>query len=344
MVNVTFRTITSSFLGMDTVTNTNETSFDPDDLGYTPEPNNTLEHFLNVIKLLIGLVGAVGNGLVCYVIFKVRKQQNYTNSLIVSQAAIDFLTSLILIATTISFAVDAQPPSNHGLAVIFCIFWHGRIFLFSCWAISTFNLVAIAIERYLAIIHPIWYHQTFTRKHAWILATMAWLIAPIMQTILGARQLVLRDGQCEAISTPKEQAILGVLVFLWDYFIPLAIMTFAFICIGIRLNQLKTPPVSESNNNHDNEVREKIMKRRNVTKTLFTVFALYVICWSPEQITFLQFNLGGKLEFGGVWHSIALILAISNSAVNPFVYALRFKQYKQGVKSLLSKLKTCSHL
>ena len=325
---------------MDYVTDTNETSFDSYDLGYTPEPNNTLEHFLNVIKLLIGFVGALGNGLVCYVIFKVRKQQNYTNSLIVSQSTIDFLTSLILIATTISFAVDAQPPSNHGLAVLFCIFWHGRIILFSCWAISTFNLVAIAIERYLAIIHPIWYHQTFTKKHALILATTAWLIAPIMKTILGARQNVLRDGQCVAVSPPIQQAILGVFTFLWDYFIPLAIMAFAFIRIGIRLNQMKTP-ASESNNN---EIREKIMKRRNVTKSMFTVFALYVICWSPEQITFLQFNLGGELEFGGVWHSIALILATSNSAVNPFVYALRFKQYKEGVKSLFSKLKTCSHL
>ena len=192
---------------------TNETSFNSNDLGYTPEPKNTLEHFLNVIKFLIGLVGALGNDLVCYVIFKVRKRQNYTNSLIVSQSTIDFLTSLIVIATTISFAVDGQLPSNHGLAVLFCIFWHGRIILFSCWTISTFNLVAIAIERYLAIIHPIWYHQTFTRKHALILATTAWLIAPIMQTILGARQNVLRDGQCVAVSPPIQQAILGVLTF-----------------------------------------------------------------------------------------------------------------------------------
>ena len=117
-------------------------------------------------------------------------------------------------------------------------------------------------------------------------------------------------------------------------------MASAFIRIGIRLNQMKTP-LSESNNN---EIREKIMKRRNVTKTMFTVFALYVICWSPEQITYLQFDLGGELEIGGVWHSIALILAISNSAVNPFVYALRFRQYKEGVKSPFSKRKTCSHL
>ena len=78
--------------------------------------------------------------------------------------------------------------------------------------------------------------------------------------------------------------------------------------------------------------------RRMSQKTLLFVFVLFVVCWTPEQLSYLQFTLGGRLEFGGVWHTIALILATSNSAINPFVYALRFEQYKQGVKSLISKL------
>ncbi|XP_072036998.1 adenosine receptor A2b-like [Amphiura filiformis] len=306
-------------------------------LDYTPVPSNSLEYALNVLQCLIGIVGVVGNGLVCVVIWKVRREQNYTNSLIVSQSVIDFLTSVILIATVISLSAGALPPDNFALAVLYCIFWHSRVILFSCWAISTFNLTAIAIERYLAVIHPFWYHQMFSRKHAWMLATTAWLIAPIMQTIIGARQSVVERGRCHSSSNPIEQSILGVIVFLWDFFIPLCIMTFSFVRIVVRLHEMKTTP--NANSNDYAEIQRKIMKRKNVTKTLVTVFLLFIICWTPEQITFLQFNLGGKLEFGGAWHTIALILATSNSAVNPFVYALRFKQYKEGLKSLCSTLK-----
>ncbi len=308
---------------------------------YTPLPETPWEYALNAIQLLIGVVGALGNGLVCVVIWKVRRQQNYTNSLIVSQSAIDFLTSLLLIASIISFSAYAQPPDNFVLGILYCTFWHSRAILFACWAISTFNLTAIAIERYLAIIHPIWYHQNFTRKHAWILATTAWLIAPIMNTI-GGKQYVLKKGTCAFVVSDKEKAILGVLTVTWDYIIPASIMTFAFIRIAIRLNELQNPELLPTVAN-SNEVKEKILRRKNITKTLFFVFALYIICWSPEQISYLQFTLGGQLEFGGVWHTIALILATSNSAVNPFVYALRFKQYKEGVKSLYSKLKTCGN-
>ncbi|XP_072036999.1 QRFP-like peptide receptor, partial [Amphiura filiformis] len=302
---------------------------------YTPIPSNPLEYALNALQCIIGLTGAVGNGLVCVVIWKVRREQNFTNSLIVSQSAIDFLTSILLIANIISLSVDARPPENVTLAILYCIFWHSRSILFSCWVISTFNLTAIAIERYLAIIHPIWYRQNFSRKHAWILATTSWLIAPIMQTIIGARKHVVGRGRCIYVCKPEQRAIHGVLIFLWNFFIPLCIMTFLFIRIIVRLHEMKkTQNTAKSNN--DAELQRKML-RKNVTKTLLTVFVLFVVCWTPEQITFLQFNLGGKLEFGGAWHTIALILATFNSAVNPVVYALRFKQYKEGLRSLCFK-------
>ena len=305
---------------------------------YTPLPETPWEYALNAIQLLIGVIGALGNGLVCVVIWKVRRQQNYTNSLIVSQSAIDFLTSLLLIASIISFSAGAQPPDNFVLGVLYCTFWHSRKTLFSCWAISTFNLTAIAIERYLAIIHPIWYHQNFTRKHTWILASMAWLIAPIIHTI-GGKQYVFKHGTCHFIVSDKEKAIIGVLTVASDYLIPASIMAFAFIRIAIRLKQLKNTEL-QSTETGNSGVEQETLRRKNITKTLFIVFSLYIVCWSPEQVSYLQFSLGGQLECGGVWHTIALILATSNSAVNPFVYTLRFKQYKEGIKSLFSKLKT----
>ena len=362
---ISFQLIRSD-TSMDSLLNMTLNSSSMGNPNFTPSPGNTLEYTLNCIKCLIGILGAFGNALVCVVVWRVRREQNFTNSLIVSQAAIDLVTSLILIASVISLAVPAPVPQNHGLAVLYCIFWHSRVILFACWAISTFNLTGIAIERYLAVIHPIWYHQHFTRKTAWVLVIMAWLIAPVMQTIVGIRTGNLRNNPDRCVSfynSSRERAALGVLIFLWDYFIPVAIMAFAFIKMAIRLNKLnllkkrrKAPSTSSDTEPPGaspgavittsqsglsaEDMKAQIMKRKNITKTLFTVFALYVFCWTPEQILFLQFSLGGHLEFGGALHTVALILATSNSAMNPFVYALRFKQYQKGLKSLCEKIKS----
>ena len=328
----------SSFVDYDTLDSANE-SFSLYSSSYdyfTPVPSNSLEYALHALKCLIGIVGAIGNGFVCVIIWKVRREQNFINELIVSQSAIDFFTSLLLIAQVISTSVDAQPPDNFALAVLFCKFWYSRGILFSCWAISTFNLVAIGLERYLAVIHPIWYHKNFTRKHARILAITAWFMGPIMQTIFSATISSIEDGQSQVDLNPGDHIILGILLFLWNFFLPLCIMAFAFIRIIVRLHQMKKTP---SETRDEDEMRKNIMRRKNVTKTLAIVFLLFAVCVTPEQITFLQFNLGGKLDFGGWWHTITLSLSTSNSAVNPFVYALRFKQYKEGLRSLYVKMK-----
>ena len=227
----------------------------------TPIPKNPSEYSLQAVHLLIGFVGVIGNGLVCVVILKVFKRQNFINSLIISQSAIDFVISLLLIASIISFKAHAQPPKNYVLAAIYCHCWWSRVILFSCWVISTFNLAAIAIERYLATIHPIWYRRKFTRKHAWILAITAWLIAPTMETI-GGKQYKVCNGQCAFVSPPKERAILGVLTVLWDFLIPTSIMAFLFIRIAVRLrrpfNSEESQPAAT-----DFEVRENARMSRH---------------------------------------------------------------------------------
>lgn len=92
----------------------------------------------------------------------------------------------------------------------------------------------------------------------------------------------------------------------------------------------------ESAANSSNVVKSsaKNLQRINVTKTLLIVYITYVICWTPNQVGFLQFNLGGPYDFKGAYHSFSVILAVCNTAVNPFIYALQYKQYRTCLKSL----------
>ncbi|XP_072033303.1 octopamine receptor beta-2R-like [Amphiura filiformis] len=333
-------------------------------------PKTSAEIFLASLKILIGIVGVLGNLTVCIVVAKMRSQKNYANSLIVSQAVTDLVTALVLIATTFTEIFPGSPPSNYAMGYLYCVFWYSRVTMFCMFSISTFNLVAISLERYIAVIHPIWYSHHFSRKVAAILATAAWLLGPLMQTILGFTELTFEAGNCKFLNrTPVAQAITGVTLFLWDFFVPCILMAFCFIQISVKFqNQKKRVGASEMSttmtsaqtqattitrarsdtegradkNDTDADAtsepaqqsRKKNNRGRNITKTLAIVFLVYVICWSPDQFLFLQWNLGGNIDFGGVLHSVVVIMAMLNSACNPFIYALRYKQYKEGLKSL----------
>ena len=231
---------------------------------------------------------------------------------------------------------------------------------------STFNLVAIAIERFVAVNFPVWYSINFSQSRAVTMAIVAWVLAPTMQIVMSIIQFDYEDayGKCGFHEQPpKIKAAVGVFTFLWEYFVPVAIMTVAFVKIAIKLRQQgRKLMAAEASVTADTSVEEiadaarkdnatesqapteaqaqktssaKRLQRVNVTKTLFMVFIIYFICWSPNQIAFLRFNLGGDYDFQGAYHSFSVILAMCNTSVNPFIYALQYKQYRAALKKLL---------
>ena len=361
-----------------------ETFFKPDDI------------LLPIIRCCIGVTGIIGNLLVCIVVVRLwsTNKRNATNILIANQALIDLFASIILVTVTMTEIFEVPPPNNYFFGQIICKFWSSRFLLFAAFTASTINLTEISIERYLAVIHPIYYSMKFANTTiAKILPAIPWLIGPIWQFIIALLRydFIPSSVSCtyEAESyTDAMEKIFGVIVFLWDYFIPVLIMTFAFIKIVMKFRQqnlkvasrqLHRPPqgstvptistmrahqnsVSEMDQNSPMDANISIaavagdinqasssnqperthgpkpsinIQRRNVTKTLFIVYVVYVICWSPDQWAFLQYNLGGSLNFGSLFVNFAIMTAQLNSCVNPFIYGLQYKQYRKGLTKLL---------
>ncbi|XP_072041817.1 octopamine receptor beta-2R-like [Amphiura filiformis] len=314
-------------------------------------PKTVAEISLASTKILIGIIGVLGNFSVCLVIAKMRSsrshQQNSTNRLIVSQAVIDFLASLVLIATTFSELFPSPPPQHPVLGYLFCVLWYPRTCMWTMFVISTYNLVAISLERYVAVVYSTWFRHHFSRNTTIIFIAVAWCVAPLLQLTLAFTQYSLGDGKCIFLfPSPSKKAVTGVALFLWNFFIPCLIMAFWFTRIAIKIRQQKKrvgssdtastmSTVNRNQSSVDDQSRQPSRKQsRNVTKTLAFVFLVYVICWAPDQLLFLQFNLGGYINFGGVLHSFVVILAMFNSACNPFIYTLQYKHYKACLKSL----------
>ncbi|XP_072049963.1 rhodopsin, GQ-coupled-like [Amphiura filiformis] len=331
------------------------------------EPESIGEKIFASIKTIIGLVGVVGNFTVCLITARFKRQ--HFHILIVTQAIVDLLASLALVLLTLTEILPFVVPTNAFWGYLYCFFWENGVVLFSLFAVSTFNLLAISLERYNAVLHPISHSDNFSRRKVFVLAALSWVFGPIMEVASAIFENgSVKDGQCAYPfwneNTQTFKSVRGVLVFFWELFIPCIIMAFCFTRIiftlqkrGQRWRKMEMFTVSAgttdlaTNTGNLNEKRTICNGRskvtsssaayiaskqtHNVTTTLITVFAVYVICWSTEHFLFLQYNLGGYIDFNGLLYGFALCMAMLNSACNPIIYALRYDQYRKELKLII---------
>lgn len=84
-----------------------------------------------------------------------------------------------------------------------------------------------------------------------------------------------------------------------------------------------------------------------VIKMLLLVVILFVVSWAPLYVIFARIKLGSELsEFEAKWlpyvAPAAQFLGISNSSINPVLYAFFNNKFRRGFNSMLSTRPLCS--
>jgi adenosine receptor A2a len=111
-----------------------------------------------VCEILVAICAVFGNGLVIIVFSKERRLRRRTNYYIVSLAAADLLVGLFAIPFAILASIGL-PTNLHA-----CLFTTS-VLVVLC-TISIFCLVAVSVDRYWAILHPMGYSRTVRTKTA----------------------------------------------------------------------------------------------------------------------------------------------------------------------------------
>ena len=76
---------------------------------------------------------------------------------------------------------------------------------------------------------------------------------------------------------------------------------------------------------------------RNAAITSLMVCCGFVVCWSPNQILFFLSQVGYAVDFGGWFYHFTVTLVATNSCVNPFIYAAKYREFQQGIRRLVSR-------
>lgn len=111
-----------------------------------------------IFEILVALVAVVGNAMVIYVFRIERKLRRRTNYYIVSLAIADLFVGLFGIPFAILAAIGL-PTNLHA-----CLFTISLLVVLC--TISIFCLVAVSIDRYWAILHPMAYSRNVRTRTA----------------------------------------------------------------------------------------------------------------------------------------------------------------------------------
>ena len=65
------------------------------------------------------------------------------------------------------------------------------------------------------------------------------------------------------------------------------------------------------------------------------VSVIYVICWVPTLIIYFLTNVLPSESMYSVPHKTTIVLATFNSSINPVVYSLRSRQFRQNLYRLV---------
>ncbi|XP_030601470.1 adenosine receptor A2b [Archocentrus centrarchus] len=310
--------------------------------------------FYIVIEVVIAILSVFGNVLVCWAVAINTTLKNATNYFLVSLAVADILVGCLAIpfAITISIGINLD--------------FYGCLFL-ACFVLvltqsSIFSLLAIAIDRYLAVKIPLRYKELMTGKTAREIIAILWILSFIIGLIpfFGWNLKYDRCRNSSVTNTTNTSLTAGTardlphsckLTCFFESVVDMHYMVYFnfFVCVllpllimlGIYLNifnvarkQLRQIEL-KCVGNGDSQNHGLLQKEIRAAKSLSIIVGLFAICWLPVHILNCFTLFYKKLDLEVVMY-VAIILSHANSAVNPIIYAYRIRDFRVTFRKILS--------
>ncbi|GFR98702.1 adenosine receptor A1-like [Elysia marginata] len=289
-------------------------------------------------EAVVGLTSTVGNAIVLAAILRTRRLHTVTNVFIGGLAVADIAVGLA-VAPLAALSFTGRPRNFYG-----CILVNSLILVFT--NVSIFMLLAIAVERFIAIKKPFMYQRMLTLRRAIMINVAVWLLG----TALG---LVPLYGWNTGNYNIKRCTFLYVIsldylvyfqffgVTMVPFSLMLGIYGYIFIIIRRHSRQTHAPhksirhsvedvnwqKASETTINHilNNDVR--------VAKMFVLLITLFCLFWLPIHIfNCLLYFCSKECKFNHEALLVAIVMSHANSSINPFIYPTSNSSIKKAIK------------
>jgi len=284
--------------------------------GVTSSSSRVAALYFECFVVVIGVIGTAANGLVLYALL--ASKQHKKHELIVNQNVLDLCGCLFLILT---YGLKLSNMKLSGsLGYWLCMLILNESLLIGGVSASWLNLIIIAIERYLRVIHPIW-----SKKHlrTWMIKAsmaIAWIAGFVQQIASGFETSVVINGVCYGyvIWKSPETALAATLYYVFvTYFIVVVIFMFCYgkILMAIRRqSRVMASPNTAGSRSHQTQSHIKIQS--DVIKTMILVCTFFAVAWLPEKIYVVLMSMNPNLTLLDGGYCVILFLGFLYICIN----------------------------
>jgi len=287
--------------------------------GFSSNSTTNLLLPVSILNALLSVMAIFGNAMILLAIYRTPGLRTNSNYLIASLAIADFSVGLIMNPLYAVKAGLVIQDSSHPLAVV------AGVMTLQTLTATTYSLCGVSVDRYLAIVTVFRYESYVTTERCLRLIGLVW----IFSFLIPLPRLFITD-QFNAL--PTMWMVSYTIVFI----IPLSGISFCYF----RIYRTARAQARRIACEHIENLREAIrtLKNRKAAWTAAVVIGACFLMWLPSCIlSFVQSLTSDeclKIHIDFITWFWVDTLAFASSAVNPWIYFLRTREFKQALKRI----------
>ena len=281
-----------------------------------------LSYFTASISLVLVFITVTGNLLIVVAVLKdpLKKLRTPFNYFLVNLAASDLLVGCVTMP--LSFVIHLEEANGYVNPHFSKTM--GSSYFISATA-SVLSLGALCLDRYVAISWPIQYRTSLQLSRCGIISLCIWIFS---------------------LSLPMLYLKVGYITYSMVFSHVSVLITFCILLLSYRqvykslrkqVNEMKAiQGTAESAATLDNELRQAALEKK-VTRAFLIILLLFICSYAPAiiMVYILQFCEQCNCTFRHVLRDLQFLIVLSNSAMNPFVCAIRLQNFRESILVLL---------
>ncbi|XP_046729945.1 trace amine-associated receptor 13c-like [Silurus meridionalis] len=286
---------------------------------------------LYVCSAAVILLTVCGNLLVIISVLHFKQLHTPTHMLVLSLAVMDFFVGAFVMPPMLIWIIESCWFFGRSFCIVF---WFIGGFI---TVLSIYNIVLIAVDRYLALSHPFLYMNRVSVRITCIIISFDWCVVVTYITALlyfsgNIIDFVMCPGECFFLLNEVGSVIDLVVSFIF----PLSVIIILYS--GVFMVAKKHATAIRELNNHTRPQTQKITSHsmkseRKAAKVLGILVSVFLACLLPYYIYSL---LGGVIEIQRETFQTLSILLFLNSTINPVIYALFYPWFRRCIKLIIT--------
>ena len=249
-------------------------------------------------------------------------------TLLLSLAASDFAVGLLAQPVFVAHLIIQirQNTSDNAYDTVFVTFSH------TLANASFFGVVAITVDRFLAIHLHLRYQELVTHKRVIAVVISIWVISPFLSLLFPAARLEWIPNRVPEIMFPARDAVCFITTGFLHYKI--------YASVRHHTGHIQALQVQEEAQNR--EMKNAVRLRKTALAT-FYIYFLFLACYVPIFCVGLAQLFCGETALIQHLRDYVFTLMLSNSSLNPLIYSWKMRHIRHAVIDILRSVLPSRH-